>query len=84
MIAPVREIDSPASVHMHHTESVDPTLVVWINDLLHDLLGWGPWTFVVVLGIAIVLIPLWLIYTSLKNQAAADEHAEWDEALPDD
>ncbi len=84
MIAPVREIDSPASVHMHHTESVDPTLVVWINDLLHDLLGWGPWTFVAVLGIAIVLIPLWLIYTSLKNQAEADEDSEWDEALPDD
>ena len=54
---------------MHHTESVDPTLAKWINDLLHDLLGWGPWTFIVVLGIAIVFIPIWLIYNAAKHPA---------------
>ena len=46
-----------------------PTLAKWINDLLHDLLGWGPWTFIVVLGIAIVLIPIWLIYNAAKHPA---------------
>ena len=60
-------------VEMHHSESVDPTLAEWINDLLHDLLGWGPWTFVVVLGVAIVAVPLWLIYTSLKNQRMLED-----------
>ena len=73
MHAPVTEIASSVSVHMHHSESVDPTLATWINDLLHDLLGWGPWTFVVVFGIAIVLIPAWLIYTALRHPDVREE-----------
>ncbi len=67
MYIPTVGIDAPKAVQMHHTESVDPTLVSWINDLLHDLLGWGPWTFVVVFGILIVIIPIWLIYTALRH-----------------
>ena len=78
MFAPFKPTDSPVTVEMHHSESVDPTLASWINDLLHDLLGWGPWTFVVVLGIAIVAIPLWLIYTSIKNQRMSD-NVEFDD-----
>ena len=73
MHAPVTEIGSSVTVHMHHSESVDPTLAAWINDLLHDILGWGPWTFVVVLGIAIALIPAWLIYTALRHADVRDE-----------
>ncbi len=73
-----KEIGPSVSVHMHHTESVDPTLAGWINDLLHDLLGWGPWTFVVVFGLAIVAVPIWLIYMSLRNGPAVDD-AEGDE-----
>ena len=73
MRAPVYEPDAASSVLMHHSESVDPTLAQWINDLLHDLLGWGPWTFIVVLGLAIVLIPIWLIYNAAKHPAIDDE-----------
>ena len=73
MHIPLVKLDPPVSVHAHHTESVDPTLAGWINDLLHDLLGWGPWTFVIVLGIAIVLIPLWIIYNAVKHPADEDE-----------
>ncbi len=73
MQLPIKGIGSSGSVHMHHSESVDPTLAGWINDLLHDLLGWGPWTFVVVFGLAIVAIPIWLIYTSLRNPSVSDE-----------
>ena len=73
MLIPIVELDPQVSVHAHHTESVDPTLAEWINNLLHDLLGWGPWTFVVVLGIAIVLIPVWLIYNAVKHPAIEDE-----------
>ena len=73
MLAPVIEPDASSSVLMHHSESVDPTLAQWINDLLHDLLGWGPWTFIVVLCIAIVLIPIWLICNALKHPAIDDE-----------
>ena len=73
MHAPIHVPDDSISVHMHHTESVDPTLAQWVNDLLHDILGWGPWTFVAVLGIAIVLIPVWLIYTALRHSDVRDE-----------
>ena len=73
MRAPVYEPDVASSVLMHHSESVDPTLAQWINDLLHDLLGWGPWTFIAVLGLTIVLIPIWLIYNAAKHPAIDDE-----------
>lgn len=73
MRAPVLDPDVPNSVLMHHSESVDPALAQWINDLLHDLLGWGPWTFIAVLGIAIILIPVWLIYNAVKHPAVDDE-----------
>lgn len=73
MRKPVFEPDDSTSVLMHHSEAVDSTLAQWINDLLNDLLGWGPWTFVIVLGIAIVLIPLWLIYNAIKHPAIDDE-----------
>ena len=73
MFAPVKEIGPSATVQMHHTESVDPTLAGWISDLLHELLGWGPWTFVVVFGLAIIAIPIWLIYNSLRNPPISDD-----------
>lgn len=73
MHLPIVELDTRDAVHMHHTESVDPTLAQWINTLLHDLLGWGPWTFVVVLGIAIAAIPVWLIYSALRHLGAHEE-----------
>ena len=73
MRVPVFESDLSSSVLTHHSESVDSTLAQWINDLLHDLLGWGPWTFIVVLGLAIVLIPIWLIYNAVKHPAIEDE-----------
>ncbi len=63
----VDEVSSALSVHTHHSEGVDPTLAGWIRDLLDSLLGWGPWTFVVVFGIAIAVVPLWLIYTAIKH-----------------
>lgn len=73
MFAPIKQIGPASSIHAHHTESVDPTLAGWINDLLHELLGWGPWTFVAVFGVAIVAIPIWLIYTTLRNGTVVDE-----------
>ena len=79
MHAPIYGPGDAISVHMHHTESVDPTLAAWINDLLHDLLGWGPWTFVVVLGVAIALIPAWLIYTALRHPDVREESENEDD-----
>ncbi len=76
MHVPIVEIDLPVGVHTHHTESVDPTLAQWINDLLHDLLGWGPWAFVVVFGIVIVAIPVWLIINALRHPPIDDEARE--------
>lgn len=79
MHLPIVELDTSDSVHMHHSESVDPTLAQWINNLLHDLLGWGPWTFVVVLGIAIAAIPVWLIYSALRHPDGHEESNDSDD-----
>ena len=79
MHLPIVETDTSDSVHMHHSESVDPTLAQWINNLLHELLGWGPWTFVVVLGIAITAIPVWLIYSALRHPDVQEESNESDD-----
>ncbi len=79
MHLPIVELDPRNLVDMHHTESVDPTLAEWINNLLHDLLGWGPWTFVVVLGIAITAIPAWLIYSALRNPDGREDSNSVDE-----
>ena len=73
MRLPTKIPGDSVSVQMHHTESVDPTLAAWINDLLKDLLGWGPWTFVVVLGIAIVVIPIWLIVSAMRHPDLGEE-----------
>ena len=73
MHIPMHEVNDAVTVHMHHSEAVDPTLASWINDLMHDLLGWGPWTFVVVFGLVILLIPLWLIYDALRNPEMQDD-----------
>ena len=40
----------------HHGEA-DPTLLAWIKDLLDQLIGLGPWTVVILIGVLILAMP---------------------------
>lgn len=55
-------------VLLHHSETVDPTLVQWMRDLLGHLFGSGTWPIVVFLGAVIVVIPVWLMLAAARRQ----------------
>ena len=46
---------------LHHSESVDGTLVGWLLDVIDGVLGLGPAAMVAVLGGLIVLFPAGLL-----------------------
>jgi|TARA_Y100000031_G_scaffold129752_1_gene148999 hypothetical protein len=50
-----------SSVAAHHGEAADPDLLEQIKNLLDHLLGVGPWTIVVGLGVVILLMPLSIV-----------------------
>ena len=60
----------------HHGEAADPILLAWIKEVLDSLLGLGPWTVIVFLGLLMAGLPLvlatshWLRYShqSRKSQ----------------
>lgn len=53
---------------LHHTETVDPTLVRWMRDLFGHLLDTRAWPIIVFLGAMIVVMPLWLISATLRRR----------------
>ena len=55
-------------VLLHHSETVDPTLVQWMRDLLGHFWGFGTWPIVVLLGAVIVVIPLWLMVSAARRR----------------
>ena len=46
------------AIAAHHGEAADPILLAWIKEALDSLLGIGPWTVVVFLGLLIAVLPL--------------------------
>ena len=60
------------SVMAHHGEA-DPRLLVWIKDLLDQLIGLGPWTVVALIGLLILAMPIGLsvFYLVQQRRAAA-------------
>ena len=46
---------------LHHGEAADPTLLRWIRERMDAILGVGPATIVVVLGVLIVAFPVALL-----------------------
>ena len=52
---------------LHHTETVDPQLVVWMRDIIENILGLGPWSIVIVIGIIIFAIPVWLTLSATRR-----------------
>ncbi len=55
------------SVTAHHGEA-DPRLLAWIKDLLDQLIGLGPWTVVVLIGLLILAMPIGLSVFYLVQQ----------------
>lgn len=45
-------------VLLHHSESVDPTLLAWIRDQIDAVLGGAPPILVIGLGALIVAVPV--------------------------
>tara|TARA_B100000745_G_scaffold208320_1_gene137771 strand:+ start:1846 stop:2037 length:192 start_codon:yes stop_codon:yes gene_type:complete len=41
----------------HHGEA-DPELLIWIKDLLDQMVGMSPWTIVIAIGLVLIAIPI--------------------------
>ena len=66
---------SALRILLHHSESVDPTLVRWIRDTIDHIFGVGAGPIVIVLGLAIVVFPVavfWLASRSRKSTRQQD------------
>ena len=66
---------SALRILLHHTESANPTLVRWIRETIDHMLGLGPQTIVLVLGVAIVVFPLALLWMASRRRKATREQS---------
>ena len=41
----------------HHGEA-DPDLLIWIKDLLDQMIGMSPWMIVIAIGLVVIAIPI--------------------------
>jgi hypothetical protein len=62
-------MDLPAYL-LHHSESIDPTLLDWIRHEIDSIVGLGPSTIVLILGVLIVSFPV-LVLLSARRQHRA-------------
>ncbi len=53
------------TIAAHHGEAADPILLAWIKEVLDSLLGLGPWTVIVFLGLLMAGLPLVLATSHL-------------------
>ena len=60
---------------LHHSESIDPTLLDWIRHEIDSVAGLGPATIVAVLGVVIVAFPVGLLLAARRHGKAVD-HSE--------
>jgi hypothetical protein len=56
---------------LHHSESIDPTLLDWIRHEIDALVGLGPVTIVLILGVLILAFPIALMLAARRQIAAA-------------
>ena len=55
---------------LHHSESIDPTLLDWIRHEIDAIFGVEPATIVLVLGTLIVAFPLILMVLARRQRSA--------------
>ena len=66
----------------HHGEAADPDLLVWIKQILDQVLNLGPWAVVSLVGLIIAAIPisLVLLYVVQRRRAVSGPYeATFDE-----
>ena len=62
------------SLALHHGETADPELLVWIKQRLDLLLGLEPWTIVALVALLIVAFPTALVlFYVLQNRRPGSE-----------
>ena len=66
---------SALRILLHHSESADPTLIRWIRETIDHMLGLGPQTIVLVLGAAIVVFPLAIVWMASRRRKATREQS---------
>ena len=54
------------SVLAHHSEPSDPVLIRWVLDTFEAVLGYGPLTIVIPVGIGVVAFPMALALLALR------------------
>ncbi len=57
---------------LHHSESVDPTLIHWIRERIDAIFGLGAATIVLALGLLIVVFPIALVWLARRRKPAGD------------
>ena len=55
-------------VLLHHGESADPELLIWIKNVLDHIFGSGPWLAIALLGSIICIMPLLVILVYLTQR----------------
>lgn len=55
---------------LHHSESVDPTLIDWIRHEIDAIFGLEPSTIVLVLGAVIIAFPVALMALAWRQRSA--------------
>ena len=65
-------MSDPLRVLAHHSESVDPTLWVWIRHQIDEITGLGPGAIVVAIGVAIAAIPAVLMTLLILRRRRAN------------
>ena len=53
---------------LHHSDSIDPTLIDWIRHEIDSILGLEPLTIVLVLGAVIVAFPVALALLAKRQR----------------
>jgi hypothetical protein len=52
---------------LHHSESIDPTLLDWIRHEIDSVVGLGPETIVALLGVVIIAFPVALLVAARRQ-----------------
>ena len=59
----------PLTVFAHSTGSGDPVLLDWIKDRIDELLGFGPETIVIGLGLLVIAMPIAILAVYMAQRA---------------
>lgn len=59
----------PLTIFAHHSEPGDPVLLGWIKDQIDSVLGLGPETIVIGLGLLVIAMPIAIMAVYLTQKA---------------